>query len=63
MTVFGNYFKRIIGRPSMIILTVAIPVLIVLIVGAGGTGNRMRVTLIDRDGSPLSQMVRDAVRD
>ncbi len=61
MTVFRTYVKRIIRRPSMIVLTVAIPVLIVLIVGAGGTGNRIRVALIDRDGSLLSEMVRDAI--
>ena len=61
MTVFRTYLKRITARPWMILMTIAIPALIVLIVGAGGGGNGMRVALIDHDGSLLSRMVRDTV--
>jgi ABC-2 type transport system permease protein len=61
MIVFKSYLKRIVARPWMVLLTVAIPALIVLIMSTGSTGNRMRVTVIDRDDSPLSRMVRDAI--
>ena len=61
MTVFKNYFKRIIARPWLIVFTAAIPVLIVLIVSAGGGGNGMRVAFIDGDETFLSGMVRDAL--
>jgi ABC-2 type transport system permease protein len=61
MTVFRNYFKRILGRPTMVLFTLAVPVLIVLILTSGGTGNAMRVAFIDNDRSFLSEMVREAV--
>ena len=61
MTVFRTYVKRVVGRPWMIALTVAIPVLILVIVGAGGSGNAMRVALIDHDDTLLSRMVIEAV--
>ena len=61
MTVYKTYLKRIIGRPWMIVLTVAIPILIVMIVSAGATANGMRVAFIDRDDSLLSAMVRESV--
>jgi ABC-2 type transport system permease protein len=60
MTVFRTYVKRMIARPWMIAATVAVPLLIVVIVGSGG-GNEMRVSLIDRDQSVLSRMVREAI--
>ncbi len=61
MTVFRTYIKRVVGRPWMIALTVAIPVLIAVIVGVGGSGNAMRVALIDHDDTFLSRMVIEAV--
>ncbi len=61
MTVFRTYIKRLFGRPWMIVLTVAIPMLIVMVVGGGGSGDAMRVALIDHDDSVLSRMVSDAV--
>ncbi len=61
MTVLKTYLKRMAARPWMIALTIAVPVLMVLIVSAGGGGNGMRVALIDRDESLLSRTVREAV--
>jgi len=61
MTVLRTYMKRTLARPWMIALTVAVPLLIVVLVGAGGGGNEMRVALVDADESVLSGMVRDAI--
>ncbi|TVQ16939.1 MAG: ABC transporter permease [Spirochaetaceae bacterium] len=61
MIVLKTYLRRMAARPWMIALTMAVPVLMVLTVSGGGGGNGMRVALIDRDDSLLSQMVRDAV--
>ena len=61
MTVFRTYLRRIIARPWMILMTIAVPAIIVLVVSGGGGDTGMRVALIDRDESLLSSMVRDAV--
>lgn len=61
MNVFTHYIRRLVRRPLTLALTAVVPALIVLAVGSTTSGARMRAAVVDRDGSALSAMVRDAV--
>lgn len=61
MTVLSTYIKRVYSKPWMILLTLAVPVLIVVISNAGGGQSGLRVALYDDDNSVLSRAVADAI--
>ncbi len=61
MTIFSTYVKRVYAKPWMILLTVAVPALIVIIANISAGPSGLRVALFDQDDSVLSRAVVQAI--